>query len=540
MKFDCALLPSTLRLFPNDAPPARSLTSIDAALNERFSFQLGLRADAAARVRVTLAGPDGWALRVRRAGFVPLPHHNTPVLPDPLDTDGLGRIPGYVPDPLLDEAEFALPQRESHAFWFTVTPAPGATPGRYRLVAMVETLDAKGHAAGRPRRLSLAVRLHNVRLAPRAGFHVTHWLYADCLMDRYGADGFDETFWKILPAYFRDLAEHGQDTIYVPLFTPPLDGVKRPSQLLRVKRRPGGYDFDWTDVRRYVRLARKCGLSTSEWCHLFAQWGCRHALRIYEGQGAGEKLLWPADTPATSPVYRAFLAQLLPELRAFLRAERLASASLFHISDEPSGEEAKANYAAAKRMLLEIAPWMRFIDAVSELDFGGEGLVDTPVPSITTALDFHVAGIPSWCYYCCGPRGPYLQHLLDTPLAKVAMHGFLFWRWPFLGFLHWGLNYWNLRGTREPIDPFAVSDAKAWPDWAYGDPFLIYPGPDGPVDSIRWEVFAEAMQDYALLQTLGVSRDDPLLAPVRSFSDFPKDAGWRLAVRRRLFARAAR
>lgn len=541
MKLDCTLVPSTLRIFPNDALPARSLTSIDAALNERFSFQLGLRADEAVRVRVSLVGPDGWSLRVRRVGFVPMPHHNTLIIRDPQDTDGLGRIPGFVPDPLFDESEFSLPQSETNAFWFTVMPSAGAEPGRHRLQVTVETFDEKGNPAGRPRRLALNVRLHNVRLAKRSGFHVTHWLYTDCLMDRYGTDGFDEKFWRILPAYLRNVVEHGQDTIYVPMFTPPLDGVKRPSQLLRVKRRKGGgYEFDWTDVRRYVRLAKKCGLGTFEWCHLFAQWGCRHALRIYEGQGKDEKLLWPEETPATSPIYRDFLAQLLPELRDFLRDERILGASLFHLSDEPSGEEARVNYAAAKSMLVGIAPWMRFIDAVSEIEFGKGGLIDTPVPSIHTALDFHAAGISSWCYYCCGPRGPFLQHLLDTPLAKVAMHGFLFWRWPFLGFLHWGLNYWNQRGTRTPIDPFAVSDAGAWPNWAYGDTFLIYPGPDGPIDSMRWEVFAEAMQDYALLQTLGVARDNAILAPLRSFSDFPKDAEWRLAARRRLFALAER
>lgn len=541
MKLNCILLPSTVRLFPCDALPVHSLSRIDVARNERFSFQLGLRADEAVRIRVSLVGPDGWALRVRRVGFVPMPHHNTPILSDPLDTDGLGRIPGYVPDPLFDESELSLPQGEASAFWFTVQPASGATPGRHRLCVSIEMLDAHGCPTGRTRRLPLAVQLHDVRLAPRRGFHVTFWFYADCLMDRYGTNGFDETFWRILPVWFRNLAQHGQDTIYVPLFTPPLDGVKRPSQLLRVARRPGGgYDFDWTDVRRYVRLAKKCGLRTFEWCHLFAQWGCRHALRIYKGQGEGEVLLWPDDTPATSPVYRDFLAQLLPALRDFLRDERILGTSLFHLSDEPSGDEARANYAAAKCMVHDIAPWMRFIDAVSELEFGLEGIIDTPVPSIKTALDFHAADIPSWCYYCCGPRGPYLQHLLDTPLTKVAMHGFLFWRWPFQGFLHWGLNYWNLRGTRTLIDPYAVSDARAWPDWAFGDTFLVYPGPDGPVDSMRWEIFAEAMQDYALLQTLNIPRDDRLLAPLRSFADFPKDARWRLAVRRRLFAIADR
>ena len=51
---------------------------------------------------------------------------------------------------------------------------------------------------------------------------------------------------------------------------------------------------------------------------------------------------------------------------------------------------------------------------------------------------------------------------------------------------------------------------------------MIYPGKDGPIDSIRWEVFAESLQDYAILQTAGIKPDDPLLAPLKSYADFPK------------------
>ena len=55
---------------------------------------------------------------------------------------------------------------------------------------------------------------------------------------------------------------------------------------------------------------------------------------------------------------------------------------------------------------------------------------------------------------------------------------------------------------------------------------VVYPGPDGPYDSIRWEVFAESLQDYAILQSAGTDPDDPLLAPLRSYEDFPKTAEW--------------
>jgi len=112
------------------------------------------------------------------------------------------------------------------------------------------------------------------------------------------------------------------------------------------------------------------------------------------------------------------------------------------------------------------------------------------------------------------------------------MHGFLFYRWPFRGFLHWGYNYWYESQTRHLIDPYTVQDGKAWErGWAYGDPFMVYPGPDGPVDSLRWEVFGESLQDYRLLQTLGIARDHAIFEPLR-FSDCP-DYGTMLKPRRR-------
>ncbi|NLF23086.1 MAG: DUF4091 domain-containing protein [Lentisphaerae bacterium] len=539
MSLACILTPSTVRHYPRQPLPSTPLRAIEAARNERFSLQLALRAGAAQKIRVEAAGPDGWTVRVRRVGLVPMAHHNTPVMADPLDQEGLGEIPGFVPDPLLDEQEMLLPQDELHAFWISVEPGPGAAPaGRYTLAVTATPVEGPG----RPLTRKVAVRLRDVVLPPRRDFQVTHWFYNDQIIDWYRTRLFDERYWELVARYMRNAAEHGQNVLYVPVFTPPLDGVKSPSQLLRVARAGRDrYRFDWRDVRRYIRLAREQGITHFEWCHPFTQWGVRHAIRIYEGQGAGEKLLWPADTGATSPTYRRFLEQYLPALKRFLDAEGIRDVSFFHVSDEPHGEEMLANYQAARALLRELAPWMSCMDAVSQIEYARvPGMIDRPIPSISVAPDFVAEQIPCWCYYCCGPRGKYLNHLFDTPLAVIAMHGLLFYRWPFEGFLHWGLNYWCESQTRNLIDPFATADGKRWPGWAYGDPFLVYPGPEGPIDSTRWEIFAESLQDYALLQAAGLERDDPLLADLRSFADFPKQTAWRLAAKSRLYARAAR
>ena len=177
-------------------------------------------------------------------------------------------------------------------------------------------------------------------------------------------------------------------------------------------------------------------------------------------------------------------------------------------------------------MVREIAPWMTILDAFSELEFARLGLVDTPVPMLPTALDFQTEGYDSWCYYCTEPRGKYPNRRMDTPLTIIRMTGWLFYKTRVRGFLHWGYNYWYKSQTRQMIDPFTVSDADNWPHWTYGDPFVVYPGPDGPIDSLRWEVFAESLQDYALLQASGLSPDDPVLESLRAFDDFPFEEGW--------------
>jgi hypothetical protein len=517
---------SLLRHFPSTPAGSGRPLQLDVARTERASFQVAMRQESGEpqTVHVEVETPTGITARVRRVGYVPMLHHNTPLIPE--DVDGLGLIPGYVPDPLFDESELLLPAAETHAFWITLSSTRRADPGTHTVQVRVfpETGRARSH--------TVKLVLHDVAVRPRKQFPVTQWFYNDALLDYYGCTAFDERFWEILPTYFRNMSEHGQDTVYTPVFTPPLDGVKRPTQLLRVsKAGKGKYEFDWRDVERYVKLAQRCGLRNYEWTHWFTQWGVKNAIRIYADQGVDEKLLWKPETGATSRTFRNFLSQFMPQLHRFLSDNKLLKRSFFHVSDEPHGEEAKANYIAARSLLREVAPWMQTMDALSEIEYGREHLTDMPVPSTRTALDFHEEGIPSWCYYCCGPRGHYVQRLMDTPLPKIRMNGWLFYRWPFQGFLHWGYNYWYKSQTRELIDPFTVQDGHKWPGWAYGDTFRVYPGPAGPIDSLRWEVFAEGLQDYALLQSCGIDRSDKLLQPMKSFEDFPRSEKWIRAAR---------
>ncbi len=531
MKIHSWLASSLQRHFPATPIQRRATLNLEGARNEQLSFRVALRLEDSVEpyssARVEVEAPPELRARVRRVGYVPLRHFNTGIASDELD--GIGHIPGFVPDPLFDEDSIRLPQNETHAFWISLVPKSRAAAGEYSVCLRIVP------EKGKPRTHIVKVLLHDIVLKKRRDFAVTHWFYIDAIMDWYRTDHFDARFWTLAERYLRNMTSHGLDTLLVPVFTPPLDGIKRPSQLLKVRTTgENRYEFDWSDVHKYIALARKCGFTRFEWVHLFTQWGATQAIRVYEEQGEEEKLLWPTETAATSEIYRAFLSQYLPELQRFLVEEKLLKKSYFHVSDEPKTEHLES-YRAAREMLRELAPWMSTLDALSNLEYAP--VTDLPVAAIEKALDFVQQNIPSWCYYCCEQRGILLNRVLDTPLPKVAMHGFLFYRWPLQGFLHWGQNYWYQMHSRKLLDPFTVQDGGGWPWWMYGDPFMAYPGEDGPIDSIRWEIFAESLQDYALLQTLGIERSDALFEPIRSFEDFPKMENWRRDARSKLFRR---
>lgn len=525
------LATSHQRQFRAARPGGKRALSLAAARGQSLAFQAACATPAGSSpglVRCRVDAPVGVGATVRVVGSVPVPHHNTAT--PAAELDGLGFIPGYVPDPLQPGDTALAAGGEVVAFWVTLNVSRQARAGEKKVRVTLE------HEADGASQLEVSVEVAAATLGKRKGLTVCHWFYADSLCDWYGVEPFEKAFWPICENYMRDYAAHGLDLIYLPVFTPPLDGIKRPTQLLRVTRTgKDSYKFDWRDVKKWVDLARKCGIRKFEWTHWFTQWGVKYAIRIYEKKDGRDVLLWPPSTGATSKTYRSFLAQFFPALERFMRREKLMRNSYFHISDEPHGAEHLANYRKAREMVRELAPWMKVMDALTEIEYGRQGLTDTPIPSIKTARQFYEEGIPSWAYYCCGPRGRYTNRLLDTPLVKVRALGWLLYRFQRHGFLHWGYNYWYKSQTREMIDPYLVQDGLKWPGWAYGDTCVVYPGEDGrPVDALRWEVFHETLQDYALLEQAGVDPEGRLLAPLRSFEDFPRDEKWYDKARRQI------
>ena len=135
------------------------------------------------------------------------------------------------------------------------------------------------------------------------------------------------------------------------------------------------------------------------------------------------------------------------------------------------------------------------------MDYYKKGIVRKPVPAVKVLDEFIEAGLSkAWTYYFCGSWEDVPNRFFTMPLGRVRIIGIIAYVYDLEGFLHWGYNFWFSDDSRFPINPFVTTDADcAFPS---GDAFLVYPGANGPLDSIRHEALADGMQDYQLLQLL--------------------------------------
>ena len=134
-------------------------------------------------------------------------------------------------------------------------------------------------------------------------------------------------------------------------------------------------------------------------------------MRIYKKEGDQYVMLWPEDTGATSETYLNFLRQFLPEFHKFLLAEGLLDDSYFHLSDEPGSDQHVENYRKARKVLRELAPWMKVMDALSDIRYGKEGLTDIPIPIVELGPGVHRREDPALGLLLLLPAGPVAQPL---------------------------------------------------------------------------------------------------------------------------------
>lgn len=341
-----------------------------------------------------------------------------------------------------------------------------------------------------------------VRTSPQR-LKVTQWLHPDCLSAYYKVPMWSPEHWNILENFIRNGAAHGMNMLLVPLFSLMLNvmpGKRRElTQLLIISRKNGKYVFDFSRFDHFIRLAQKCGIQYFEISHFFSQWGAAYAPPVE----VDNELLLDGSCPGDHRLYRELLETLLPEFKQHLYKLGIAEKTVFHCSDEPSPEHAD-RYRSAMQLMRNCLPVNEFhiMDAINDAKVYEICDMDIPVPLTMQLHRFRSMKLPErWTYYCCSPVRKGANRFIHFPSSRNRILGILLWKYNVDGFLHWGYNFYFEALSRYLIDP--EKDPTSGEFYSPGDAFLVYPAPDGTVnDSLRHEVFQEALQDFRALDKL--------------------------------------
>ncbi|MEA4822734.1 MAG: DUF4091 domain-containing protein [Clostridiaceae bacterium] len=531
--FECRLLSSLIKVFPDEAPNAPCFAHASALRGEVFSFQLAYKFTdrVTGTFSITVEGAAD-PVMIRDVSCVPAAQ---PIY-QAHDANVLRTKPGLFPDVLQPmDPMFCHAANVWHSAWVTVNAwAPGE-----QVITLVCTFDGETLA-----RETFTLRVIDAEL-PAQTLLYTNWFHVDGITGYYGVEPWSERCWTLVESFMKLAAERGMNLILTPVFTPPLDtevGHERETvQLVDVTMNGDAYTFGFERLRRWIALCRKNGIANLEISHLYTQWGAEHAPKIIATDACtGQtRRIFGWETDAVGKEYRAFLAAFVPELLRVLREEGMEKNAYFHVSDEPSVDHLE-QYKNVGGYLKSLIPGFPVMDALSNYDFYATGAVDLPIPAtnhIEPFLENHVPNL--WTYYCCGQNIDVSNRFLAFPSARNRVLGVQLYKFHIVGFLQWGYNFYNSCLSRTKIDPFRVTDAgEAFPA---GDAFVVYPGKDGPLSSIRLEVFHEALQDMRALQLAEslCGRERVLreleegIEPI-TFRKYPHGDAWIPAMRERI------
>jgi hypothetical protein len=224
-----------------------------------------------------------------------------------------------------------------------------------------------------------------------------------------------------------------------------------------------------------------------------------------------------------TPEYDRLLSQYLKQVEDHLAGHGWLGREYIYWFDEPDPRDypfvregmlnIRKNAPRLTRFITEHRPGPEIMD-VSEIGCTIFHRVD---PKAVAALA--PKGREFWSYLCTAPQSPWVSLFIDHPAVNMRMWLWMTYKWGLKGILVWRADYWN-SPTLFPEgilqnpwqDPMSYTVGYGLPygqvsHWGNGDGRFLYPpnrdpGKDktkylcGPVDSIRWEILREGIEDY--------------------------------------------
>lgn len=543
-KFKFKIVDSMEKVFPEVDPKEIDEKTLCDFLGEAISFQVAYYVSSDCNdvdedyFNVIIESDINLKIKIRSVGLVPvrLPAYSI------IDDKYLRATPGLYPDVLTeieDLTRIKAVQGQWRSLWIDINNLEDANIGKHEVKLNIFDMNHN-----RIFDETISVEVLPLRL-PEQKLIFTQWFHADCLADYYNVEVFSDKHWQVIDNFIKTAVNNGINMILTPVFTPPLDtqvnGDRTTVQLVDIELINGQYIFNFSKLKRWLRICKDNGIKYIEISHLFTQWGAKFTPKIIVKENGIDIKKFGWHVKADAVEYKNFLSKFLPILINILEENWGKEKVYFHISDEPGLKDIE-NYIKGKEILQPFIKDYNIIDALSDLSIYEKGVVNIPVVATTSIHEFIDYGAKNlWAYYCCGQYLKVSNRFISMPSYRNRIIGVQLYKYNIKGFLHWGYNFYNSQYSLKKINPFEVTDAgEAFPS---GDAFSVYPGENGvALESIRLKVFSKALSDIRCMEILESlsSRENVIdiieqgLSSEITFNDYPSSSSYILNLRKKL------
>ena len=223
-----------------------------------------------------------------------------------------------------------------------------------------------------------------------------------------------------------------------------------------------------------------------------------------------------------SAEYEKIFANYLRAIESHLREKGWLGKAYVYWFDEPEPKDYEFVRDGMERIHRAAPGLRRMLTEQPEKELDGAVDIWCPVsPNVKPddVANERAKGNEFWWYICTGPKGPYCTLFIDHYAIEFRMWSWQTWKTGVQGLLIWQSNYWTSDAAfpapqvQNPWeDPMSYVSGYSTPagtkkQWGNGDGRFIYP-PNrdpmndknkhlvGPVNSIRWEMLREGIEDY--------------------------------------------
>jgi len=480
-----------IKVFQDAQPEKHTRATADAARGENARFQVVVRSEIAvvelnaSVTPFTARGKE--ALPARAPRFVGYVNVDRPMQSPPKDQ--LRKPPADFPDPLLEVDSVNVEAGKAQPIWITVHIPKDAEPGTYKATVTV-TGTTKGKILRVKKDLSLKIYKATI---DTCRLWVTEWFGVNSNHLKIKPEPESEEYYALLERFAQNMAEHHHNVALIsPLnlanFTAKDDGT---------------LDIDFSRFDRRVELFKKTGvIGLIEGGHIGGRQGGWESEFVVTAWNVKDGKAVSARVDPSSAEADAFYAQFFPALVKHLREKGWLDIYVQHLADEPIAGNIDS-YRAMAALIRKYAPKLRIIEACHTKDL--TGFMDIWVPQLNfLGQDFdhyqqrQRQGEEVWFYTCVFPQGDYANRFIELPLIKTRLLHWINFKYGVTGYLHWGYNHW----TADSPYTHTTRPHPGPPYLPAGDPWIVYPGENGPWDSIRFEAMADGIVDHELLSQL--------------------------------------